>query len=72
MALSNVLLGQLVLVMGLGCAMTKLAPNIVVTIELAMEYASGRMQVHEEDIVMSDGEPELLTRRAPREMPRIG
>ena len=64
MAFGNVLLGQLVLVMGLGCAMTKLAANIVVTTELTMEYASGRMQVHKEDIVMSNGEIELLTRRA--------
>lgn len=51
--------------------MTKLVPNMVVTIEPAMEYAPGRMLVHEEDIVIREGEPELLTRRAPREMPRI-
>lgn len=50
---------------------TKLAPGMVVTIEPGMEYAPGKMIVHEENIVIRDGAAELLTRRAPREMPRL-
>jgi hypothetical protein len=30
------------------------------------------MIVHEENLVVRAGPPDLLTRRAPREMPRIG
>jgi hypothetical protein len=33
-----------------------------------MEYAPGRMLVHEENIVVRAGGAELLTTRAPREM----
>ncbi len=49
-----------------------LAPNMVVTIEPAIEYAPGKMLVHEENIVIRDGAPEVLTKRAPREMAVIG
>jgi Xaa-Pro dipeptidase len=50
---------------------TKLAANMVLTIEPGMEYAPGRMIVHEENIVVTAGGPVLLTRRAPRELPMI-
>ncbi|MEZ5776222.1 MAG: Xaa-Pro peptidase family protein, partial [Hyphomicrobiaceae bacterium] len=49
-----------------------LAERMVVTIEPAIEYAPGKMIVHEENIVIRSGAPEVLTERAPREMPVIG
>ncbi|MEL7542139.1 MAG: Xaa-Pro peptidase family protein [Pseudomonadota bacterium] len=49
-----------------------LRPNMVLTIEPGLEIAPGRMLVHEENIVVRDGGAELLTRRAPREMPVVG
>ncbi len=50
---------------------TMLVPNMVITIEPGMTYAPGKMIVHEEDIVVRDDGAELLTRRAPREMPIV-
>lgn len=50
---------------------TVLLPGMTLTIEPGMEYAHGKMIVHEENIVVRDGGPELLTTRAPREMPII-
>jgi Xaa-Pro dipeptidase len=47
---------------------TELVPGMVITIEPAIEYAPGKMLVHEENIVITEGEPEVLSRRAPREM----
>lgn len=51
---------------------TVLKPGMTLTIEPGMEYAPGKMIVHEENIVVRDGGAELLSRRAPREMPVIG
>lgn len=51
---------------------TVLEPGMVLTIEPGMEYAPGRMLVHEENIVVTRDGPVLLTRRAPRELPVIG
>jgi Xaa-Pro aminopeptidase len=50
---------------------TVLRENMVLTIEPGMEYAPGKMIVHEENIVVTRDGPKLLTRRAPREMPLI-
>ena len=50
---------------------TVLEPGLVLTLEPGMQFAPGRMLVHEENIVIRDGPPELLTVRAPREMPVI-
>jgi len=50
---------------------TTLVPGMVMTIEPGMEYAPGCMLLHEENVVITDGGAELLTRRAPREMPVI-
>ncbi len=47
---------------------TELQAGMVLTIEPGMEYAPGRMIVHEEDIVITSDGCELLTRRAPREL----
>ena len=51
---------------------TVLAPGMVLTLEPGMEFAAGRMMVHEENIVIREDGAELLTVRAPREMPVIG
>jgi len=47
---------------------TPVVANMVLTIEPGMEYAPGKMIVHEENIVVREDGAELLTRRAPREM----
>ena len=51
---------------------TALLPGMVMTIEPGMEYAPGKMLVHEENVVITEDGCELLTRRAPREMPVVG
>jgi len=51
--------------------LTELVPGAVLTIEPGMEYAPGKMIVHEENLVVTADGPELLSRRAPREMPII-
>jgi Xaa-Pro dipeptidase len=50
---------------------TVLKANMVLTIEPGIEYEPGKMIVHEENIVIRDSGPELLTRRAPRELAKI-
>jgi len=52
--------------------MTVLKPGMVITLEPGMTFAEGKVMVHEENIVIRDGEPELLSRRAPANMPVIG
>ena len=51
---------------------TALEPGVVLTIEPGMEFAPGRMIVHEENVVIVEDGCRLLTERAPREMWRIG
>ncbi|MCP4431086.1 MAG: aminopeptidase P family protein, partial [Gammaproteobacteria bacterium] len=41
------------------------------TIEPGMEFAPGKMLVHEENLVITEDGCELLTRRASKEMPVI-
>lgn len=50
---------------------TILGPGMVLTIEPGMEYAPGKQLVHEENLVIREGGPEMLSRRAPRELPVI-
>ena len=50
---------------------TAILENMVLTIEPGMEYAPGKMIVHEENIAITSSGPRLLTRRAPRELPVI-
>jgi len=50
---------------------TVLQANMVLTIEPGIEYAPGKMIVHEENIVIRSDGPELLTKRAPRELPEL-
>ncbi len=50
---------------------TVLAPGMVLTLEPSVMVADGAMMVTEENILITDGAPELLTRRAERELPVI-
>jgi Xaa-Pro dipeptidase len=50
---------------------TVLEPGMVITIEPGMEYEQGKMIVHEENVAITASGPELLTRRAPRQMPIV-
>jgi len=67
---------------GLGKAMTEppslhpddltvLRPGAVLTIEPSAAYGRGNILVHEEDVVVTEDGPELLTPRAPREIWRV-
>ncbi|MBS0417736.1 MAG: aminopeptidase P family protein [Proteobacteria bacterium] len=50
---------------------TVLEAGMVITIEPGMEYEDGKMIVHEENVVITPEGAELLTKRAPREMPTV-
>jgi len=50
---------------------TLIVENMVLTIEPGMEYAPGKMIVHEENIAITKDGSRLLTKRAPRQMPII-
>lgn len=50
---------------------TLIVENMVLTIEPGMEYAPGKMIVHEENIAVTKDGQRLLTKRAPRELPVI-
>jgi Xaa-Pro aminopeptidase len=49
-----------------------LKPGMILTIEPGMEYAPGKMIVHEENVVITEDGNDMLTKRAPRELPVIG
>jgi len=48
---------------------TVLAENMVITLEPSLAIDDKRMMVHEENILITDGRPMLLTKRAPPELP---
>ena len=50
---------------------TVLQTGMVMTIEPGFEYSPGKMIVHEENLVITEDGCDLLTCRAPREMPVI-
>ncbi|MBE9476315.1 MAG: aminopeptidase P family protein [Proteobacteria bacterium] len=50
---------------------TVLQPGMVMTLEPSLTISKGKMMVHEENILITDGAPVLLTKRAPAELPVI-
>lgn len=48
---------------------TVLRENTVLTLEPSMEISPGKIMVHEENILITDGPPVLLSDRAPEELP---
>jgi Xaa-Pro aminopeptidase len=54
-----------------GFDQTVLQPGMVITLEPSMTVRDGHIMVTEENIVIRDGPPELLSRRAPPELPLI-
>lgn len=50
---------------------TVLVPGMVLTLEPGMTFATGKVMVHEENIVIREHGAEYLTRRAPSELPVI-
>lgn len=50
---------------------TVLEAGMVMTIEPGIEYAPGKMIVHEENLAITSDGPVLLTKRAPKELPVI-
>jgi len=48
---------------------TVLEAGMVITLEPSMEVADGKIMVHEENILICDGPPKLLSKRAPDELP---
>ncbi len=50
---------------------TVLEAGMVLTLEPSLEIEPGAIMVHEENIVVRDGEPQLLTERASAELPVI-
>ncbi|MEP3112436.1 Xaa-Pro peptidase family protein [Nisaea sp.] len=51
--------------------MTVLEPGMVLTLEPGLEYAPGKMMVHEENIFIGEHGAELITRRASPEVPVV-
>ena len=50
---------------------TPLVPGMVITLEPGMEFAPGKLMVHEENILITESGAELLSKRAASEMPII-
>ena len=51
---------------------TVLEENMVITLEPSLNYGEGRIMVHEENLVVQNGAPRLLSLRAEPEIPIIG
>lgn len=50
---------------------TVLQENMVMTLEPSLSYGAGKLMVHEENLVIKDGEAHYLSLRAPQELPII-
>ena len=50
---------------------TPLVPGMVMTLEPGMTYAPGKVMVHEENLVIREDGPQLLSRRAAAELPVV-
>lgn len=48
---------------------TPLVPGMVLTVEPSLMFGKGKIMVHEENLIVTDGKPVLITHRAPRELP---
>ncbi|MFT7476567.1 MAG: Xaa-Pro dipeptidase [Verrucomicrobiales bacterium] len=51
---------------------TLIEEGMVLTLEPGMTFSPGRMMLHEENVVIRADGPEMLSRRAPRDIPIIG
>ena len=51
---------------------TVLVENMVITLEPSLNYGNGKIMVHEENLVVQNGAPRLLSVRAAPELPVIG
>ncbi len=51
---------------------TVLEVDMVLTLEPGMSYGNGKTMLHEENLVVREDGPQLLSRRAPAEIPVIG
>ena len=51
---------------------TVLRPGMVLTLEPSIETAPGLIMVHEENILITEHQPQLLSHRAPSELPVLG
>lgn len=51
---------------------TILQAGMVLCIEPGLEYEPGKIVLHEETVVITEDGAQLLTKRAPRQLPRIG
>ncbi|MER9064872.1 Xaa-Pro peptidase family protein [Mesorhizobium sp. M0698] len=50
---------------------TVLVPGMVLCIEPGLEYEAGKIVLHEETVLITEDGAQLLTKRAPRQLPRI-
>jgi Xaa-Pro aminopeptidase len=50
---------------------TPLRAGMVITLEPGMEFESGKMMVHEENIVITEDGAEMLSKRASAEIPLV-
>lgn len=50
---------------------TVITANMVLTLEPSMGLGDGKIMVHEENILITDSGPEMLSRRAAPELPII-
>ena len=50
---------------------TPIEENMVLTLEPGLEWAPGKVMVHEENLVVRSTGPELLSRRAAEKLPII-
>ena len=51
---------------------TVLRPGMVITLEPSVETAPGLIMVHEENILITEHQPQLLSHRTPPELPVLG
>ena len=51
---------------------TPLEPGMIVTLEPGMTFASGKQMVHEENLLITEDGADMLSRRAPADIPVIG